>query len=114
MRRDDAGVAAALDPDYVGWDMSSAAPHDRSAAIASVTGDSSRLLAYALEPLSVRVYDHRVGVVHYHYAAEVAARGAGTVKVTGRWTEVYLRRGRDWIMIAVSGRPDPSPAAAGP
>jgi len=95
-------VEAALHPDYSGWVTGQPAPHDRAAAIASVAPGSPRILTYRLEPLSVRVFDGTVGVVHYRYEAEV--EGAGSVR--GRWTEVYLRHDGRWRMIAVSGGPD--------
>lgn len=48
-----------------------------------------------------------VGVVHYSYVAEVQAGEQRTRKaVSGRWTEVYLKQGGAWQMIAVSGGPD--------
>lgn len=107
--RDRALIGAAIHPDYVGWDMSAEMPHYKAAAIASVVGDSPELGSYSLVPHSVQVYDHVVGVVHYSYQATVQARGAAPIVVTGKWTEVYLRQGNEWLMVTVSGRPDPPP-----
>lgn len=86
--------------------MNASLPHDREFAVRSVSGESAPLAEYDLQPLSVEVYEHQVGVVHYSYVATVAPADAPPTKVTGRWTEVYLRQGQVWIMIAVSGRPD--------
>ena len=108
--RDDGRLMAALHPDYAGWDMSSPATHDREAAVRSVSGDAPRLKAYQLHPHSVRVYDGRVGVVHYSYVASITPGGAD-LQVAGKWTEVYLRQDDAWIMIAVGGRPDAEKAA---
>jgi hypothetical protein len=66
-----ADIAAALHPRYLGWDMSADTPHDREAALRSVSADAPRLLGYGLKPLGVQVYDHRVGGVHYTYTATV-------------------------------------------
>jgi hypothetical protein len=52
------------------------------------------------------MYDDRVGVVHYRYAATVVLKDATSLEITGGWTEVYLKDSGEWIMIAVSGRPD--------
>ena len=115
--RDEALIRATLHPDYVGWDMSAPLPHDRDAAVRSVSGDSPELREYELHPLSVRIYDGKVGVVHYAWSATVVPSGGAPVDVTGKWTEVYLRQGGTWSMISVSGRPDPSKkgdAAASP
>jgi hypothetical protein len=110
--RDTARIESALHPHYVGWDMSTALPHDRNAALQSVGGDSPGLGDYELRPLSVRIYAGRTGVVHYTYAATVMPAGAAAVHVEGKWTEVYVRENGAWVMVAVAGRPDPQKAGA--
>jgi aminoglycoside 6'-N-acetyltransferase I len=98
-------IRQALHPDYMGWDTNAPMPHDRESAIASVTADAPRLVRYDLEPLSIRLYDGSVGVVHYRYRATVESAGSNQVQVTGKWTEVYTRHDSGWLMVAVSGRP---------
>jgi hypothetical protein len=107
--RDREAIRAAIHPNYVGWDMSAELPHDREAAVGSVSGDAPELMDYTLFPHSVQIYDRRVGVVHYSYRATVQPRAAESLEVTGKWTEVYLKEGSHWAMVAVSGRPDPRP-----
>lgn len=107
--RDRTLIGAAIHPQYVGWDMSTELPHDKRAAVASVTDDTPELMDYVLFPHSIQAYDNVVGVVHYSYRATVQPRGASPLDVTGKWTEVYLRQDNGWLMVAVSGRPDPSP-----
>lgn len=34
-------------------------------------------------------------------------------RVTGKWTEIYLKQGSQWVMIGVSGRPDNPPGDSG-
>jgi hypothetical protein len=89
--------------------MSTELPHDKRAAVASVTDDTPELMDYVLFPHSIQAYDNVVGVVHYSYRATVQPRGASPLDVTGKWTEVYLRQDNGWLMVAVSGRPDHSP-----
>jgi len=105
-------IRAALHPRYVGWDMSGPLPHDRDAAVRSVPAEAPELRRYELQPLSVQVYDERVGVVHYAYSATVVAKGGHATGGTGKWTEVYLRQGGEWTLISASGRPDATPPAA--
>lgn len=105
VKRDDAAITAALHPDFLGWDLRLEGLHDRSAAVGSVSGPS-RILAYTLRPLGVQVYAQRVGIVHYTYSATVRQGSAPPAAVTGRWTEVYLRQAGEWLLVAVSGRPD--------
>ncbi len=104
--RDEPRIRSALHPQYVGWDMNNPLPHDRDAAVRSVSDASAELGEYELHPLSVRIYDRQVGVVHYSYAAQVAPKGKPPVSVTGKWSEIYLRQGGVWTMVSVSGRPD--------
>ncbi|HEY0824947.1 MAG TPA: nuclear transport factor 2 family protein [Ramlibacter sp.] len=105
---DRAGIRARLHPDYVGWDLSADLPHDRDAAVASVTADAPALKDYELFPHSVQVYDDLVGVVHYSYRATVLPRAGAPLVVTGKWTEVYLRQGKEWTMVSVTGLPKPA------
>jgi len=104
--RDKDQIRATLHPEYVGWDMSTQLPHDREAAVGSVTDDSPILQDYRLQPLSVRIYDGRVGVVHYTYTATVLPKDGDAMRVTGKWSEVYLKDRDEWMMISVSGKPD--------
>lgn len=106
--RDRAHIAGLIHPQYVGWDISTELPHDKEAALASVTDNAPVLKDYSLLPHSVRVYDDRVGVVHYSYRATIALPGPVPGAVAGKWTEVYLRVNNEWTMIAVSGMPTPS------
>lgn len=106
--RDEGSIRSTLHPDYVGWDMTAQFPHARDAAVLSVSGDSPELREYDLRPLSVQVYEGKVGVAHYSYSATVVAKNASPIRVTGKWSEVYLKQRGTWIMISVSGRPDVS------
>ncbi|ACG72798.1 hypothetical protein AnaeK_1569 [Anaeromyxobacter sp. K] len=98
-------VRDALHPSYTGWVTGLPGPHDKEAAVAAVGPSSPRVLSYGLTPLGITVFDGIVGVVHYRYTAEVEA-GTGSTTVNGRWTESYLRRNGEWLMISVSGGPD--------
>ncbi len=107
-------IRATLHPQYVGWDMSSDSPHDRDMAVKSVTGDSPLVTQHHLQPLSIEVYNHTVGIVHYSYSANVVPKDSKPLAVTGKWTEIYLKQDGGWIMIGVSGRPDPRTSGSTP
>jgi hypothetical protein len=104
--RSTAAARDALHPQYTGWVTGQAHPHDREAAVASVDPSSPRVTGYELRPLAITVFDGIVGVVHYMYSADIDASSNGLKKISGRWTEVYLQRDGEWLMIAVSGGPD--------
>lgn len=46
-------ISSTLHPDYVGWDMTAPLPHDRDAAVLSVSGDSPELREYELQPFTL-------------------------------------------------------------
>lgn len=104
--QDAASASDAVHPDYAGWVTGQPRPHGREAAIASVGPSSPRVLSFQLQPLSIVAFDGVAGVVHYTYAAEVQTGPNVSKTVSGRWTEMYLRKNGRWIMISVSGGPD--------
>lgn len=106
MTQETAAIQEALHRDYAGWVTGQAQPHGREAALASVGPSSPRVLSYQLRPLGITVFDGIVGVVHYSYEAEVESEATASTSVAGRWSEVYLRKKGEWIMISVSGGPD--------
>src|SRR5512136_526709 len=99
-RRDIAAIKAAIHPQYIGWEAGSLLPHDRDFALKAAETDP-KIVDFHLFPLSVEVYDGIVGVAHYGFEAEVAALREKTEKVSGRWTEVYLKKDNVWLMISV-------------
>jgi hypothetical protein len=101
-RRDIAAIKTAIHPQYIGWEASSLLPHDRDFALKAVQTDP-KIVNFRLFPLSVEVYEGTVGVAHYTFEAEIAAPKGKTEKVSGRWTEVYLKKDGTWLMISVSG-----------
>lgn len=106
MARETAPLHAGLHPGYTGWVTGQPQPHNREAAIASVGPSSPAVLSYRLQPLSINVFDGVVGVVHYSYVAEVKSEANVSKNVAGRWSEVYIRKNGEWLMISVSGGPD--------
>lgn len=106
VRRDVESIAAALHPDYSGWVTGTDHPHDFHAAIAAVGPSSPPIRRYELNPLQIAVFDGVAGVAHYTYEAEVEIGAAHTQSITGRWTEMYLRKNDAWQMVSVSGGPD--------
>ena len=77
-RKDEHRIRDALHPDYMGWDTSAALPHDRDAAVRSVTGDAPGLARYDLEPLDARQGGRR------HSARCRRADAAGRIREASR------------------------------
>lgn len=101
-------IGRALHARYVGWEAYSREPHGRDEAINSAMSGTGTIEAYALEPLSVVVYEDTTGVAHYTYRATVCPPRGPRRVVSGRWTEVYTRAGEGWVLVAVHGGPERS------
>lgn len=104
--QDTVSASDALHPNYVGWVTGQPRPHGRDVAIASIAPSSPRVLSYQLNPLSIAVFDSVAAVVHYTYIADVQSAEGASKAVSGRWSEMYLRKNGRWIMVSVSGGPD--------
>jgi hypothetical protein len=101
-RRDIAAIKAAIHPQYIGWEASSLLPHNRDFAL-KVAETDPQIVDFHLFPMHVEVYDGLVGVALYTFEADVATPKGKTEKVSGNWTEVYLKKDGVWLMISVSG-----------
>ena len=101
-RRDIAAIKAAIHPQYIGWEASSLLPHDRDFALKAAETDP-KIVDFRLFPMHVEVYDGLVGVALYSFEADVAAPKGKIEKLSGKWTEVYLKKDNVWLMISVSG-----------
>jgi hypothetical protein len=54
----------------------------------------------------VIVTEESIGIVHYTYSALVMEKNGMEKKVTGRWTEIHVRKGGKWLFLSVQGGPD--------
>jgi hypothetical protein len=101
-QRDIAAIKAAIHPQYIGWEASSLLPHDRDFALKAAETDP-KIVDFHLYPMRIEVYEGLVGVAHYTFEAEVATPKGKAENVSGRWTEVYLKKDNVWLMISVQG-----------
>lgn len=100
-------INKAIHPNYIGWDNNSLLPHDRNDVIQSVSDNSVRLLEYKLHPLGISIYDNQVGIANYRYNANISDMQKNVRAIRGRWTEIYLKKNDNWILIGVHGDTDP-------
>jgi hypothetical protein len=105
-KKDADGVRSALHPRYTGWERESPMPHDREWAVASIARVGGEVRQWQLHPLAIEVFDGTVGVVHYYFRASVEGADTPPALASGRWTEIYSRRGDAWLLISVTGGPD--------
>lgn len=97
------GLRSGLHPRFSGWENASPIPHDREFNVASNTQHDAEVANLLLQPLRIDVFDDSVGVVHYCFRVLLRDEHGGSRAAGGRWTEVYLRKGDTWLMIAAHG-----------
>lgn len=103
VNRDFPTINKAIHPQYVGWDTNSITPHDRKYAIQSITDEEVKLNDYQLFPLKITIFEDRVGIANYRYNARIRDLQKNVRAIKGRWTEIYLKKQQQWILIGVHG-----------
>jgi ketosteroid isomerase-like protein len=90
--------------DFTGWNIGDAVPRNKAFVEKAVSQAflSQQMLWYHLTPLIIEVHGD-VAVVHY-YATWTRGGMDGTESTTtARWTDVLLKQGGRWVMIADHG-----------
>jgi len=104
---DQHGIENAIHPQYTGWDANSLVPHDRNDAIKSAIDKTAQLVEYNLFPLNITICEHQVGIVNYRYKASIQDQQKNIRAIKGRWTEVFFKKEKLWMLIGVHGDPEP-------
>ncbi len=102
-KKDGEGVRSVLHPRFSSWESGSPIPQDRDLTIASATRHALSVTHYQLHPMRIETFDGHVGVVHYYFRALLEDAAGESRGASGRWTEVYVRKGESWLMIASHG-----------
>lgn len=98
-------IKSAFHPKYSGWVTNVPEPHDPAFALEAAASDEA-ILKFSLKPLKVIVTEESIGIVHYTYSALVMDRTGLEKNVTGRWTEIHVKKGGQWLFLSVQGGPD--------
>jgi len=98
-------IKAAFHPKYSGWVTGAPEPHGLAFAFEAAASDEA-ILEFSLTPLKVIVTEESIGIVHYTYSALVMDKTGLEKKVSGRWTEVHVKKGGKWLFLSVQGGPD--------
>ena len=98
------GFAQYFHEDFSGWALMTAVPQNREQRVAVVRHFMPRYktLWYQLQPLAIKIHGN-VAVVHYYYAEEIQEAGEKPRMESGRWTDILLKQGNKWVMIADHG-----------
>ncbi len=95
---------AYLHDDFSGWTNTHALPRDKEdmSQYLPLGFEVSETLLHDVDPVAVKVHGD-VAIVHYYYS-RTFADGSGTRHTdTGRWTDILLKQGDRWVMVADHG-----------
>lgn len=101
---DTQGFLAYFHADYKGWNYSATLPGSKERATKFITHahKTAKTLVYDLEPVAVRVHGE-MAYVHYFWTRIVKDVEGKEKRETGRWTDILIKDGNKWVMIADHG-----------
>jgi hypothetical protein len=65
-------------------------------------------LLHDVDPVAIRVHG-TVAIVHYYYSRTYVDMSGERHGDTGRWTDILIRQGDRWLMVADHGGSDGRP-----
>lgn len=92
--------------DFSGWAVGSVLPSNKAERMKLVRHflPKRKTVLSEIKPVAIKVHGN-VAVVHYYYM-DVSVGDDGEEEVTqGRWTDILMKQGDKWIMIADHGGP---------
>ena len=91
--------------DYKGWYNMAHVPNDKQTTMKYVGlgMKSGKVKFNHLTPLSIQVFDD-FAVVHYLFHT-IGSRGEESMEHEGRWTDILIKDGSSWKLIADHGGP---------
>ena len=90
--------------DYLGWSNDGPVPHtkDDSRKYFDFFYKGMKTPFYNITPVGIRVIDD-LAVVHYYYTMITESADGKRKSEEGRWTDVLVKKGGKWVMIADHG-----------
>ena len=98
------GFTAYFHPDYRGWGYNSPMPGDKATArkFLGHSFKTTKTLVYDIKPAEIRIHGN-VAIVHYFFT-DISKDAEGKEKSSsGRWTDILLKQGDRWVMVADHG-----------
>ena len=89
--------------DYIGWDYGSPLPETKEEAIKWLQFEApfNKTLIYEIKPVTIKVYGE-FAIVNYYYSYMNEWDGEKNWE-QGRWTDIMLKQGNKWVLIADHG-----------
>ena len=96
-----------LHDDFSGWTNTHALPRDKEdmSQYLPLGFEVSETLLHDVDPVAVKVHGN-VAIVHYYYSRTFVDGSGARHNDAGRWTDILLKQGDRWVMIADHGGSD--------
>jgi ketosteroid isomerase-like protein len=90
--------------DYQGWNYGNVLPGSKDRAVKFITHShqASKTLVYDIQPVTVRVHGN-IAYAHYLFTRVIKDAEGKEKREAGRWTDILMKEGNKWVMIADHG-----------
>jgi ketosteroid isomerase-like protein len=108
-RGDVEGYLSYLHEEYRGWPNAWPLP-SRKADVRKVLGHFLKVETTELswiEPVSIQIFDD-VAIVNYYFGLHLKDEEGKIRNTGGRWTDILLKQGDKWLLVADHGGANPS------
>ncbi len=98
------GFMAYFDDSYLGWNISQPLPSGKAETRKwlSYFWTKSKMTIYEIQPVGIKVFG-QVAIVHYYYTMLLKNEEGKEKDNSGRWTDVLMKKGDKWVLIADHG-----------
>ena len=96
-----------LHDDFSGWTHTHALPRDKEdmSLYLPLGFETTETLLHDVDPVAIKVHGD-VAIVHYYYSRTFVDISGARHSDTGRWTDILIKQGDRWVMIADHGGSD--------
>jgi len=96
-----------FDDNYLGWSKSDPLPSDKaeSKKWMSYYWEKRKVMIYEIKPVGIKIFGE-VAAVHYYYSIVIKNEEGKEKEYSGRWTDVLMKKGEKWVLIADHGGQD--------
>ena len=93
-----------LHDDFSGWTHSHALPRDKGdmAQYLPLGFRTTETLIHDVDPVAIKLYGD-FAIVHYYYTRTYGDRLGEIKSDAGKWTDILMKQGDRWLMIADHG-----------
>ncbi|MDX1701424.1 MAG: DUF4440 domain-containing protein [Melioribacteraceae bacterium] len=96
-----------MHPDGIGWNNETPMPRNKEMMTrwSNFYNERNILLEYQLHPMAI-IIKNNIAIVHYYYFTVSQLKDGKTETVKGRWTDIWIKEGTEWLALAWQGGKD--------